>query len=189
MTGNKPQSNLSGEHLLLLLVYYKMIWPQTSYFECIAFIANESSDSRIFNEMSISRALCLCSLWYTRKVTSKVAYQALTLTKRNLLRRLIFWDEPWPVGVNGFPRQHLIDADEFGLHLNAANSKYGSAPWGMRIQKPGNYDRGSFKLTIILAVEAGDGDPAIAPGLPGLGAALENFPARKRKKKFWFHVH
>ena len=25
--------------------------------------------------------------------------------------------------------------------------------------------------------------------LPLLGAALENFPARKRKKKFWFHVH
>ncbi len=92
-----------------------------------------------------------------------MAYQALT--ERNLLRRRIFWDEPWPVRVNGFPRQHLIDADEFGLHLNAANSKYGSAPWGMTIRKPGNYDRGSFKLTIILAVEAGD--PAIAPGLPG----------------------
>ena len=68
--------------------------------------------------------------------------------------------------MNGFPRQHLIDADEFGLHLNAANSKYGLAPRGMRIRKPGNYDRGTFKLTIILAVEAGD--PAIAPGLPGL---------------------
>jgi hypothetical protein len=160
MAGNKPQSDLSGEHLLLR-VYYKMIWPQASYFECIAFIANESSDSRIFNEMSISRALC--SLGYTRKVTSTVAYQALT--ERNLFRRQISWDEPWPIGVNGFPRQYLIDADEFGLHLNAANNKYGSSPRGMRIRKLGNYDRGSFKLTIILAVEAGD--PAIAPGLPG----------------------
>ena len=107
-----------------------------SYFECIVFIANESIDSRIFSKMSISRALC--SLGYTRKVTSTVAYQALT--ERNLLRRRIFWDEPWPVGVNGFPRQHLIDADKFGLHLNAANSKYGLAPWGMRIRKPGNYE-------------------------------------------------
>ena len=61
--------------------------------------------------------------------------------------------------------QHLIDADEFGLHFNAANSKYGLAPRGMRTRKPGNYDRGSFKLTIILALEAGD--PTIAPGLPG----------------------
>ena len=68
--------------------------------------------------------------------------------------------------MNGFPRQHLIDADKFGLHLNAANSKYDSSPMGMRIRKPSNYDRGSFKLTIILAVEAGD--PTIAPGLPGL---------------------
>jgi len=66
--------------------------------------------------------------------------------------------------VNGFPRQHLIDADESGLHLNAANSKYDSSPRGMKIRKPGNYDRGSLKLTIILAVEVGD--PAIAPGLP-----------------------
>jgi len=67
--------------------------------------------------------------------------------------------------VNGFRRRHLIDADEFGLHLNAANSKYGSAPREMRIQKPGNFVRGSFMLTFILAVEAGD--PAITPGLPG----------------------
>ena len=96
MTGNKPQSYLSGEHLLLL-VYYKMIWPQASYFECIVFIANESSDSRIFNKMSISRALC--SLGYTRKVTSTVAYQALT--ERNLFRSRILLDEPWPIGVNG----------------------------------------------------------------------------------------
>ena len=67
--------------------------------------------------------------------------------------------------MNGFPRQHLIDADKFGLHLNAANSKYGLAPRVMRIRKPGRFDRGSFMLTIILDVEAGD--PAIAPGLPG----------------------
>ena len=118
MTGNKSQSDLSGEHLLLL-VYYKMIWPQASYFECITFIANESSDSRIFNEMSISRALC--SLGYTRKVTSTVAYQALT--ERNLFRRQIIWDEPWPARVNGFPRQHLMDADEFGLHLNECSKQ------------------------------------------------------------------
>ena len=69
-THRLPQSNLSGEHLLLL-VYYKMIWPKGSYFECFAFIANELIDSRIFSKMSISRALC--SLGYTRKVTSTVA--------------------------------------------------------------------------------------------------------------------
>jgi hypothetical protein len=48
------------------------------------------------------------------------------------------------------------------LHLNDANRKYGSAPRGLKIRKPGNYDRGTFKLTVILAVEAGD--PAIPNG-------------------------
>ena len=60
--------------------------------------------------------------------------------------------------IHGIPRRQLIDADEFGLHLNAANRRYGSAPIGLKICKPGNYDRGTFKLTFILAVETGDPD-------------------------------
>jgi hypothetical protein len=63
---------------------------------------------------------------------------------------------PWPVGIHGIPRHQLIVADEFGLHLNAANRNYGSSPCGLQIRKPGNYNRGAFKLTIILAVETGD---------------------------------
>ncbi len=37
---------------------------------------------------------------------------------------------------------------------------------GLKIRKPGNYDRGNFKLTILLAVEMGD--PAIPNGGIGL---------------------
>ena len=59
----------------------------------------------------------------------------------------------------------MVDIDEFGLHLNAANRKFGSSPVGLKIRKPDNYDRGTFKLTIILADETGD--PAVAAGLPG----------------------
>ena len=82
------------------------------------------------------------------KVTSTVAYQAFT--ERNLTRRRLYWTMPWPIGIHEIPRRLLIDADEFGLHLNDANRKYGSAPRGMKVRKPGNYDRGTFKLTIIL---------------------------------------
>ncbi len=53
----------------------------------------------------------------------------------------------------------IIDAVKFGLHLNAASKKYVLAPSGLAIRKPGNYKRGSFKLTILLAVKTGD--PAI----------------------------
>jgi hypothetical protein len=47
MMGNKPSSALPGQYLLLL-VMFKLIWPQASYFNCIAFIANESDDARLF---------------------------------------------------------------------------------------------------------------------------------------------
>jgi transposase len=100
--------------------------------------------------------LALRKLGYTQKVTSTVAYQAFTQV--NLDRRRLFWTRPWPVGIHGIPRRQLIDADEFGLHLNAANRKYGSAPIGLKIRKPGNYDHGTFKLTIILAIETGNPD-------------------------------
>ena len=123
MTSNKSRSELSGDYLLLL-VLFKMIWLHSSYYECIAFIANETGDARIFSQMDVSRALT--KLGYTTKITSTVAYQAFT--NRNLIRRQQFWTELWPVGIHGVPQRLLIDADEFGLHLNAANKKYGSAP-------------------------------------------------------------
>ena len=82
MTGNKPLSELSGKYLLLL-VLFKLIWPQANYFECIAFIANSTNDAKIFTEGDIGKALR--RLGYTMKVTSTVAYQALM--ERNLTRR------------------------------------------------------------------------------------------------------
>jgi hypothetical protein len=63
-------------------------------------------------------------------------------------------------------RKRMIDIDEFGMHLNSVNKKYGSSPKGLKICKPGNYDRGTFKLTIILAVEPGDA--AVPNGQIGL---------------------
>jgi hypothetical protein len=157
---NKPNVGLTGEYLFLF-VLFKLVWPHLMYYECITFIANKANVVKIFNEKNISRALR--GLGYTSKVTSTVAYQAIT--QRNLLRQRLFWNEPWPIGIHGTPRRSLINVDEFGLHLNAANKKYGSSPRGLKIHKPGNYDRGTFKLTIILAVEAGD--PAVANGLVG----------------------
>ena len=59
----------------------------------------------------------------------------------------------------------IIDRDESDLHLKDANKKYGLPPTALKIRKPGNYDRGTFKLTIVLAVETGD--PAIPNGQIG----------------------
>ncbi len=68
MTGNKPNVGLTGKYDLFLLVLFKPIWPHSTDYECIAFIANEANIVKIFNKKNISRALC--GLGYTSKVTS-----------------------------------------------------------------------------------------------------------------------
>ncbi len=120
---------------------FKLIWPQASYSHCIAFIANESEDARFFSEEDVEKALR--KLGYTMKVTSTIAYQAFA--QRELDCRQLYWTRPWTVEIHGISQCQLINANEFGLHLNAANRKYGSSPRGMQIHKPGNYDRGTFK--------------------------------------------
>ncbi len=67
------------------------------------------------------------------------------------------------MGIHGKARKRLININKFEMHLNGANKKNRSSPWGLKICKPGNYDRVMFILTIILSVEAGD--PAVANGL------------------------
>lgn len=157
MTGNKPTRGLTGAHLLLLVVF-KFIWPQAAYFECIAFLANEADEVRIFSKQDIS--LALIRLGYTNKVTSAVAYQAFT--ERNIIHRRLFcfWARTWSTGIHRTRRRRIIDTDEFGVHLNSANHKYGSSPKGLKIRKPRNYNWGTFKMIVILAVEPGD------PGIP-----------------------
>jgi hypothetical protein len=118
MTRNKPSSALSGQYLLLLMMF-KLIWLQANYCECIAFIANTSNDVRVFLEQDVG--IALRKLGYMMKVTSTVAYQVFT--QRNLDCHQLYWTWPWPFGIHRIPRCQLIDADEFELHLNAANRK------------------------------------------------------------------
>ncbi len=75
MMGNKPLSPLSGQYLLLL-VMFKLIWPLANYCKCIVFIANESNNARIFLEQDVD--IALRKLGYTMKVALTVAYQAFT---------------------------------------------------------------------------------------------------------------
>jgi hypothetical protein len=80
MTGNKPSVRLTGKYLFLL-VLFKLVWPHSTYYECITCIANKANIVKIFNNKNISWALR--GLGYTSKVTSTVAYQAFM--QQNLL--------------------------------------------------------------------------------------------------------
>ena len=104
----------------------------------------------------------LRELGLTRKVSSTEAKQASLPI--NLFKRDEFWTMPLPFEVNGCERRRLIDVDECGIELQRSNRKYGHSFSGVRVVKPGHYSRDT-KLTIILAVEAGD--PALPPEVRG----------------------
>jgi hypothetical protein len=56
MTKNKSISALTGQYLLLLVIF-NLIWPQATYIKCITFIANKSNDARVLSEKDVSKGL------------------------------------------------------------------------------------------------------------------------------------
>mmetsp|Transcript_40189 Transcript_40189/g.45907 ORF Transcript_40189/g.45907 Transcript_40189/m.45907 type:complete len:221 (-) Transcript_40189:115-777(-) len=102
----------------------------------------------------------------TRKRASTESYEAFT--PQNIWRCDMFWSQPPPLCVVTIPRRQYIDVDEFGIEMNACNSKYGFALSCFRVRKPGHYARGQ-KLTVLFAIEPGD--PRLAPNISG---SIEN---------------
>ncbi len=69
-------------------------------------------------------------------------------------------------GFTGRQEEVSLTLKSLGCIWMWQTKKKESSHCGLKNHKPGNYDRGMFKLTIILALEAGD--PAVANGLVGL---------------------
>eukprot|EP00978_Attheya_sp_CCMP212_P037426 scaffold176038_cov34-Attheya_sp.AAC.1 len=171
MAGNKGTRQMSGHHLLLL-VMFKMGYPEASANQCIVFIGLHSEDGAVFSKKDISKALK--GLDYTRKKASTIAKQAFT--EENILKHYEFWHEDYLVGIIGTSRRRLIDVDECGFVIDDANKVYGHVVKGLRIRKPGNYGSDAVKLTVILAIEPGD------PHLP------DHVEGSIQNSRRWFRV-
>ena len=157
-TGNRSQGKLVGKDLFNMFLFV-WVYPDASNDEIATFIFN--SGGPIYSNAVISARMKKMHL--TRKVASKEAYQAFT--PESIWRAKIFWSKPPPLGVVGVPRRRFIDVDEFGMDMTkTSKSKKGIALQCFRARIPGAYQR-TQKLTIILAVEAGD--PRLPPGTRG----------------------
>lgn len=151
MTGNKAKRGMSGHHRFLLALF-KKVYPHATNNQCAVFIACHSHDNAVFTKRVISEALK--DMGMTRKRASTTAYQAFTPENLELHHR--FWHFSFPAGIQGVPRKDLIDVDEMAIELKDANLNYGHAVKGLRVRKIGNYGRGNVKLSLIMAIEAGD---------------------------------
>lgn len=172
MTGNKASQQMDGESRLIL-VFFKKVWPEATIDETIAFIADNSQSGVVYSRPVVGAALS--DLGFTRKVASTTAYQAFTPLNRRKYEE--FWTMPHPLGVLGTPRASLIDIDEFGVVWEQVNRGFGHALKGLRVRKIGKYGRGQIKVTVILAIEAGN------PMLPAHAAGS------LRRPRVWCRVY
>ncbi len=147
-----PKRKFQAQHLLLLIIFL-FAHQDATLMECKAFLYCNTNGNLDFSRRTISRALK--SINYTRKKLSTVATQAFT--EVNLQRHSNYWNQPYPYGIVGTQRRHVIDSDECGFHLSDCNRKFGYAASGVRIIKKGHYSK-SAKLTLICSIEAGDPD-------------------------------
>jgi hypothetical protein len=152
MTGNRARENLTGLHQLLMSICY-YIWPSATPDNVRAFIFIVTGGERLYSREAIVKRANELNL--KRKRGSTEAYQAFL--PQNILRCREFWYLPPPLGIRTIRRRQFIDADEFGMELSRCNDKYGRAHSSIRVRKPGHYSR-STKVTVLLAVEAGDPD-------------------------------
>ena len=152
-TGNKENETIVGLDLYLMCMFL-IAYPEATADEITVFIANNSPGGIIYTRSQIYKRLA--DLKISRKVGSTEANQAFT--PMNMFKREIFWNQPQPWGIHGVPRRLLIDIDECGIELKRANRKYGYGVNEMRVVIPGLYSQDT-KVTIILAIEAGDPRP------------------------------
>lgn len=103
---------MSGEYQFLLALAL-VAFPDASGNQLCTFILENSQNPKLFSRQDISKALvCLC---VTQKKAATDAYQAFDPV--NILKRELFWSDPFPLGVCGVSRKRLIDVDEAGFEL------------------------------------------------------------------------
>jgi transposase len=150
-TGNKQVVSLSGIHQFHLL-FYRAAYPKANADEVRRWMFENSppNSSIIFSRQQITRAEIRMRLSHKRSSTT--ALQASE--PRNLVRRYLFWNRPYPLGRVGIPIVDLLDYDEAAFFLETANRKEGKAYVGVRVREEGPYGH-SQKWTLKLCVGPG----------------------------------
>lgn len=150
MQGNKRAKVLRGFDRYLLS-YFRVLFPKATATEVNAFLYNASIEPvpRFFHPSQITRAED--SLGLARKKGATIARQANLPI--NLLKRDRFWTQPYPFGIVGIRRRHLLDTDEAAIYLETAARGFGKCYIGRRCEEEGPYGH-SEKYTLLLTVGA-----------------------------------
>ena len=149
-TGN-AEATLFMNGDLALIILFRLVYPKVSADEIIAFVATNGLSHRFYSRAQITIAEQMAG--FSRKRASTVATQALF--QRNLVRRQLFYNSPYPLGIVGTPRHLFIDVDEGGFDITRCNSRIGKAHGGDRAYAVGHYTR-QANWNLILACDCSD---------------------------------
>ena len=135
--GNKGSVVLRGMDSYML-AYWRLVWPKSTHAELNALLfqsqlARGVANPRFFSPSQISRAED--RLGISKKRGSTSAYQALL--PRNLAKRWVYWNCPYPAGIADIPKDDWIDIDECALFVDTMNRKYGKCYIGGRVREEG----------------------------------------------------
>ena len=145
MNGNNPASALQGNKLLML-VLFRMCYPKATAAEVNAFLFSctlPGDPLRFYSDSQITEAENFLGL--SRKKASTTAYQASLPI--NLVKRMSFWNDPYPFGIQGTSRSTIIDFDEAAIFIENTNRGYGKCYINTRAREEGPYNH-SQKFTL-----------------------------------------
>ena len=153
-SGNRRSAVFKGLDQVLLILHNKK-FPHASAFQKIAFIFNSwgvlQAVPRAYDESQVTRAEQRLGL--SRKRCAVSAIKAFS--RPVLIRRMLFWTQPCPIGIADVPRSCMIDLDEARIAIDQVNKRFGKAKLAERVRTVGHC-KGEGRL--LLAAISGNID-------------------------------
>ena len=137
-TGNKAATREIDGEALFQLALYRMVRPHARLYEVRAYLSNRFPTVEPYSDSQIYRGEQRLGL--SRKAASSTSQEAYS--RKNLLKRKMYWEEPYPLGVAGESTASIIDIDEAKFKLESTDRSYGKVAREFRCNLRGSYKKG-----------------------------------------------
>ena len=104
-TGNKAATREIDGEALFQLALYRMVRPHARLYEVRAYLSNRFPTVEPYSDSQIYRGEQRLGL--SRKAASSTSQEAYS--RKNLLKRKMYWEEPYPLGVAGESTASIIE--------------------------------------------------------------------------------
>ena len=154
-TGNKAATREIDGEVLFQLALYRMVRPHAMLCEVRAYLSNRFPTVEPYSDSQIYRAEQRLGL--SRKAASSTSQEAYS--RVNLLKRKMYWEHPYPLGVAGESTTTIIDIDEARFKLESTDRSYGKVAREFRCNLRGSYKKGDPGTNLIMAVSGDNQNP------------------------------